>query len=97
MDNSNNKSCGINRIDRIIPLVVQLHRMSKTSGKDAWSIEEIHDERYSNALYVQKETLEILQNDLKWLKEQDAVDYNDGFKSIKLKESKLLEIINNHK
>ncbi len=97
MDSSNNKSYGLDRIDRIMPLVVQLHRMSKTSGKAAWSIEEIHDERYSNALYVQKETLEILQNDLGWLKEQDAVDYQDGFKSIKLKESKLLDMINNHK
>jgi hypothetical protein len=97
MDNSNNNSHDLNRIDKIMPLVVQLHKMSKTPGKDSWSIEEIHDERYSNALYVQKETLEILQGDLEWLREQDAVDYQNGFRSIKLKESKLLEIINSHK
>jgi len=74
--------------------VVQLYTMCTSNPtKETWSLDEIYEARYPNSTQDKSKTMEILKNNLKWLKSKDAVEYpnNDSIKLVKYRLSSLID------
>ena len=74
--------------------MVQLYTMCTSNPtKETWSLDEIYEARYPNSTQDKSKTMEILKNNLKWLKSKDAVEYpnNDSIKLVKYRLSSLID------
>ena len=74
-------------------LVVQLYTLCTSyPDKEYWTLDEIYEVRYQNTNQDKSKTMEILKNNLKWLKSKEAVEYPNN-NSIKLVKYRLSSII----
>jgi hypothetical protein len=75
-------------------LVVQLYTFCTSyPNKETWTIDEIYESRYPNSSHDRVKAMEILKNNLKWLKSKDAIEYpnNNSIKLVKYRLSSMID------
>jgi len=74
-------------------LVVELYTLCTSyPNKESWTLDEIFEASYHSTNQDKSKTMEILKNNLKWLKSKEAVEYPNN-NSIKLVKYRLSSII----